>query len=426
MAGEESKKVVTKKYVARLEREKTQRRYLMTGITIVLVLVVGVIAYGVIDQLVLQKQKAVALVANEKITAGEYQSRVRYARWQLIKQFDQTRQMAEMFGGLSGSNGNYFNQSLQQIQSQLDNASLLGQSVLEAMIDEKIIEQEAAAQGLTVDENEVDAAIQEAFGFYANGTPTAKPTMVIGPTSTLSPAQLAIVTITPTPTMAPTETELPTATPSVEQVTPTQEITPLPTATPYTIEGYQGKYKEFVDDMKTVEFTEPEFRKAFRVSLLRVKLMDKMTSDTPGTEEQVWARHILVTDEQEAKDVLARLQKGETWDALAAELSKDTGNKDSGGDLGWFNKKVMVPEFSEAAFALGIGEISQPVKTSFGFHLIQVLGHEERPLSQAEISANQQTEFDAWLAQARTEKNVQTFDIETITPKEPILDLSIQ
>jgi len=419
MPGEESNKVVTKKHMARLEREQIQRRYLITGITSVLLLVVGVIVYGFLDQYVFQKQKAVAIVASEKITSGEFQSRVRYARWQLVERYNRTQQMAEMFGGLSGGNGSYFTSTLQQIQTQLDDAQGLGKSVLEAIIDEKVIKQEAAAQGITVDEKEIDLAIQEAFGFFANGTPTAAPTIAVAPTSTLSVAQLAIATLTTLPTQAPTPTELPTATPPAVSPTPTQESTPLPTPTAYTIEGFNKQRQEYVDGMKTVSFTEPEFREAFKISLLREKLLKKITANTAASEEQVWARHILVSEEQQAKDLMARLQKGESWDALAKELSKDTSNKDSGGDLGWFSKNKMVPEFADAAFALKVGDVSQPVKTSFGFHIIQVLGHEERPLDQTAFTEKQQKEFSDWLAKARTDKNVQTFDIVNITPKEP-------
>ncbi len=66
-------------------------------------------------------KKQLPLVGTDKITQGEYQGRVRYARWQLIERYNSTLQMAEMFGGLSSDNGSYFTNTLQQIQSQLDN-----------------------------------------------------------------------------------------------------------------------------------------------------------------------------------------------------------------------------------------------------------------------------------------------------------------
>jgi predicted PurR-regulated permease PerM len=144
MAEEESKKIVTKKHLARLEREQIQRRYLITGVSVALALVILVIIYGILDQTIFQFNKTVAEVGKEKIIASEYMGRVRYARWQLIRQYDQTVQMADMFGGLNSANGSYFQNQLQQIQTQLTNTTLLGSQVLEAMIDERVVEQEAA------------------------------------------------------------------------------------------------------------------------------------------------------------------------------------------------------------------------------------------------------------------------------------------
>ncbi|GAP20582.1 peptidylprolyl isomerase [Leptolinea tardivitalis] len=421
MTEEESKKVVSKKHLARLEREKIQRKYLITGVTVALLLVVGLIIYGILDQTFFQKQKTVATVGNDKITQGEFQGRVRYARWQLIQQYNRTMQMAEMFGGLSSGNGSYFQNSLNQIQSQLDNPTNLGESVLAAIIDERVVEQEAAKQGITVTDKEVEDAIQQAFGFYANGTPTPAATRAMAPTSTLSAAQLAIITITPTATMSPTATEVPTETPAAVSPTPTVESTPLPTSTPYTIDGFKKQYQDFLTGMKAVDFPESEFRDAFRISLLRKKLSEKITADVAAKEDQVWARHILVSDEQAAKDVLARLQKGENWASIAAEVSKDTSNKDTGGDLGWFGKEKMVKEFSDAAFAMKIGEISQPVKSSFGYHIIQVLGHEERELTSAELADKQNTAFEEWLTKVQAEIGVKKNDITGIVPTEPSL-----
>jgi len=87
--------------------------------------------------------------------------------------------------------------------------------------------------------------------------------------------------------------------------------------------------------------------------------------------ERVRARHILVQTEKEARDVLARLNKGEKFEDIAKQVSLD-GSKDYGGDLGYFSAEEMVPEFSKAAFSLKIGETSEPVKTDYGWHVIKV------------------------------------------------------
>lgn len=85
---------------------------------------------------------------------------------------------------------------------------------------------------------------------------------------------------------------------------------------------------------------------------------------------EIHARHILVPTENEAKDVLKRVKGGEDFAKVADEVSKDPGSK--GGDLGWFEKERMVPEFGEAAFKLEKGQISDPVKSQFGWHIIRL------------------------------------------------------
>ena len=89
-------------------------------------------------------------------------------------------------------------------------------------------------------------------------------------------------------------------------------------------------------------------------------------------EKEVHARHILVTTEQEAKDVKKKLDAGKSFDDVAKDNSKDAGSAKNGGDLGWFTKDKMVPEFANAAFAMKKGDISGPVKSSFGWHIIKV------------------------------------------------------
>jgi len=117
--------------------------------------------------------------------------------------------------------------------------------------------------------------------------------------------------------------------------------------------------------------------------------------------EQVHARHILVADEETGKQVLARLSEGEDWAALAQEYSQDTGNKDDAGELGWFPRGVMVPEFEEAAFSLEPGETSDLVQTDFGYHIIQVLEIGMQELDEQTYSAMVQQAFQKWLEEQK-------------------------
>ena len=91
-----------------------------------------------------------------------------------------------------------------------------------------------------------------------------------------------------------------------------------------------------------------------------------------SNEQEVHARHILVATEDEAKQIEAQLKGGADFAKLAKEKSKDPSGAQNGGDLGWFTKDQMVPAFAEAAFKLDKGQISDPVHTQFGWHIIQV------------------------------------------------------
>lgn len=89
-------------------------------------------------------------------------------------------------------------------------------------------------------------------------------------------------------------------------------------------------------------------------------------------EEEVSARHILVDTEEKAKELQDKIKAGGDFAALAKENTKDTGSKEDGGNLGYFGRGQMVPQFEEVVFKLNKGDVSDPVKTQFGWHLIKI------------------------------------------------------
>lgn len=113
------------------------------------------------------------------------------------------------------------------------------------------------------------------------------------------------------------------------------------------------------------------------------KLFDD-TMKTLKPEEEVRARHILVEKEDEAKAALARVRKGEDFARVAAELSRDPGSGKEGGDLGYFTQDRMVPQFAAMAFQLKVGDVSEPVQTQFGWHVIKVEDKRSKPLPKFE------------------------------------------
>lgn len=131
-------------------------------------------------------------------------------------------------------------------------------------------------------------------------------------------------------------------------------------------------------------------------------------------EEEIHARHILLPDEASAKAALARVKGGEDFAKVATELSKDPAGK--GGDLGWFTKDRMVPEFANVAFKLKPGEISDPVKTQFGWHIIKVEGERMKtfpPFDQVKEQASHYVEQKAQadlVQKLRKDAKVERFD----------------
>jgi foldase protein PrsA len=145
----------------------------------------------------------------------------------------------------------------------------------------------------------------------------------------------------------------------------------------------EQKFDEFLASQKmTLETLKDTIRK----DILTRKLQEKLTADVQVTDDEAAAfyaqnqaqfvsvkvSHILLEDEEEAKKMLERVEKGESINDLAYEFSKDPSAKENKGDLGYFRKGEMVEAFEEAAFKLKVGEISGLVKTDFGYHIIKV------------------------------------------------------
>ena len=410
--------------MARAERERLITRYLTIGTVVILLTVIGLIGYGVISESFITPRQPVADVNGVTIFAGDLQTRVKYDRQTLLNQYISTANQIQQFAGQPQIIGLFADQ-LTQIDLQLENSNFLGQEALNTLIDEEIIRQTASEMGISLTAEELDLAIEEAFGFFADGTPvpTASPEAL--PTSTLSAEQLALVSPTPSPTTGPTITPdaEATATPSEEEADAEPTATQAPTLVPteYTRDLFETNRQQIISSYdQAIGFTEEDLRNLIEIQEIQRRIFEEVTADVPTEEEQVWARHILVEDEETALEVLERLEDGDDWSELAAEYSTDTSNKDRGGDLGWFGTGRMVAPFETAAFALEFGEVSDPVETDFGWHIIQLLGRENRSLSAAELQARQAQAYDAWLAETRTSAEIEIFDVWTEhVPTEP-------
>jgi len=378
----------TRKLTVKRRRDAERKRRLLVGLGAVGALLILILVGGLIQELVIVPGRPVAKVDAASIPAKDYKKRV-------------------LFNWLQSNN-------------QVTDPQGTSLQVMDQMVDEELLREQAKQRGIVVSPDEITAAIEKSFG-YQRTPPTP----------------------TPTPEVQPTPGGEPTATP---QATPT----------PVSLESYQKEYKDYLKRLSTTAgMSEADFRALVEIDLLRQKLYDAVTADVPKTEEEVHARHILVRiidpqptptavpagqptptpdpnatptpEPRNADQALARiievkqkLDAGGDFAALAKEYSDDTGSASQGGDLGWFGRGRMVTEFEDAAFKLQPGQVSDPVKTSFGYHLIKVEERDPaRPMDEYTLSQKKYEFFTTWLTDLRNAAKVERNWSLSVVPPTP-------
>jgi len=177
-----------------------------------------------------------------------------------------------------------------------------------------------------------------------------------------------------------------------------------------TVDVLKDELKSYLTMRKLIE---PQIK----ISEEELKTYFDENKDSLGEAEQVKASHILVEDEAVAKEVKQKLTDGADFAELAKEYSTDEGSKENGGELGFFPKGTMVAEFEDVAFSLPLNEISDPVKSDYGYHIIKVEEKKEAKEANFEdskatiketlIDQKLQSEYSSWL-----EEKKKDYDIE--------------
>lgn len=534
---EAAERELTRKEIRLRQRDRERHRvlYMWTGAAVGLALLL--IIAGAVYQFAYIPNSTVATVAGEPIVTKDFWQRMRLERSQMQNQLINMQQLQEQFGQ------QFFAQQINQLQGQLASPFALAVSVLDKMIDERIVAREAVSRSLTVSDQEVDEALREevARGRNAVTEPQATSTAEAAASAT---ATATLWTPTPTPTIDANLIVTATATPS-----PTPP--PLPTSAILSDTGYSEgitQLEEGLSNLNAVNLA--GYREVIRARLLADKL-SKVIGDekVTGTETQVHARHILIrvmtptvsitdttaitaplsltdtaatttataavtdtaattataavtesapvtttdvvtavaesapvtttavvttapattattpvttaaavtatasvtttsavtgtaaitattpitpiapptpverTDAEAlalANEIHQRLLAGESFDTLARQYSDDTGSGAQGGDLGWFGKGRMVAPFEEAAFSQEIGQISEPIKSEFGYHIIEVLEKDEnRPKDANQLEQERQQAYQTWLNEAKTATAIERpDDLTALLPRD--------
>jgi len=183
-------------------------------------------------------------------------------------------------------------------------------------------------------------------------------------------------------------------------------------ASGYTLDDIK---KDMILTVKIKKLMEPRIS----ISEDEIKAYFEENKASFAQEKQVKASHILVDTEEKAKEIKEKLTNGEDFAQLAKENSTDTETREKGGELGFFGSGKMVKEFEEAAFALNVGEISTPVKTEYGYHIIKVeeitdaqeANYDQSKGEITNILFDQKagTEFDTWLQEMYPQYKIENF-----------------
>ena len=353
-------------FTSRAEREERLQSLairVIGAIILVLVLVVG-IAFAV-EQLLIPNQ-AVAVVNGEQITVREFRDEYNLERNRLLLQLSQLE-----------SSGIDLQQLAQQEPyrtwiSEVNVADQLGLRVINDMVDDRLIAQEAARRDITLDESTVQREVESFFGYdpaqaaLIGAEPTATPEPTITPTPLVSPTPTSVPTATPTPSEAdePAEDTEPTVTPQPTVVEPTLSATEVR-------ENFESSQENYRGYLTINGIPEQNIDAMFQRMALEKLLADDLHSDEQGLL-YADARHILLEDEATALAALEALQFGESFADVARAISIDSGSGARGGELGETFVGNYVRGFREAVELADIGDLVGPVETEFGFHILQV------------------------------------------------------
>lgn len=413
---------------SRRDRELRQRRILFTTMGVVTAAVVLLLLGGALREFVLLPRESLAAVNGTTITRGDYWKYRRYSLLQQIQQY-------QFFAAQDPQYKTY----VQQLQTQLTTVktAVVDPKTLSTMVDDQLTVQRLNTLGLALTDADLARYNTETFAPVALSSPTATPP--VNPTAAVWATQTASAqAVTPTPPATPgtpgaetpgtpgTPAAIP-ATPSAPVGTPTPSATVPASATPNREEALATStagYGTFVKNLQiSTGMTQEDYvRLIARPELAKQKATNLLNDGIKDVQPQVHAYHILVATKDGADQLYSQVNAGgkvdpQKFQDLARTQSTDTSTAPNGGDLGWFPKGIMVEAFENAAFALQAGQVSQPVQTKFGWHVILVTERaDDRPLTLSTLSALKDSAFTKWLDGQRATATITSTAAATPTP----------
>jgi len=395
------------KQLARARVERQYRRRTMIIGAAIMAVVLTILVVAVVNELVIKPGQPVATVNGVDITTEEFQKQVRFQRSQTL---NMAYQYAEMFGV----------EQVYGILNQLEDTEVMGEGVLDGMIDEVLIRDAAAELGLSVSDEDVSRHLEEQLSFYRDGTPTP----------------------------APTNTPRPTATPITDTVaTAVPTRTPLPTPTLVTQDAFDEMYQEQLQMFKQDNVDEDTYLTYIQFQLLVDKVREHLMADVPAEADQVQLEVLSFNNveagigedgtevsgneaEALAAEYYQRLGAGEPFEDLVADARAVFTDAVEMTTVAWTPLEELASRYdqdtAELAFSMEVGEYSNVIVTLDSVYLImQVTGHEVRELSSGTLSTRENNLFTEWLEGIRASAEIEKHDIwHNRVPQDPEIDLA--
>ncbi|HOT91137.1 MAG TPA: SurA N-terminal domain-containing protein [Anaerolineae bacterium] len=355
-------KELNRRQLARREKEKRLNRILIGSAIGVVALIVLVLGYGLLMELVIKPGKPVAKVDGVAITTKEFQSRLYYERLLMRNQL----QAYQNYLLQIDPNDEAMQSLSQQIQTTISNletqlsetmASAVAKQVLDSMVEERLVQKEAQARGLTVSQDEVNLSIEQMLGYDR--------------------------------TITATETTTATATPQ---------------------ESFDSLYQKFREDiLGESKLSEEAYRTMVETNLLKEQLKAVLGADIEQTADQVEVTFFMLKSEEDGRALQERINNGEDVKALVEELNNDDSTDTAAYDFPWLPAGYiggqLGPTLEQVAFNTPIGKAAEPTLGSDGrYYVIYVSGHEERPLSESLLAQNREQNYTAWLSEQKTQR----------------------
>ena len=437
---------MTHRQRSRHEREQLYTRILLSAVGGIVVVVLALLGFGYWKEFVQPGQQTIVAVNGQQISTETYARIYGYEQTSLLAQYQRLQQDMQQLQAQGQGQDNsmllsLLQQQQQQLQSQLQG---LQQQVLTRIIEDTLINQEAAKRNITASDAEVNQELITMLSPAATPTdtvaapgttPEAAGTTTPQAAGTQTAGAAAPITQTPsagttptagaaaTPTTGTTATQTPGAaaqTPNTASTTQTPaagatpngtttpEASPTPsgpTPTPTPV-APQKLLSDFRSNLASIGLlSEADYINWYvRPEVLRKKLQAAFATQAPTSGDQVHASMIEVYSEDDAKSVQAKLKSGADFAQVAKESSQDTATKDKGGDLGWFPRGLQpeIPKVVEdAAFdKLKPGEVSDILSDNSTFYIVKLEEKaQNRPFDPATLKKVQDNMFNNWLKQ---------------------------